>query len=317
MRKYVFALACLVGAQVSAADNQRLFNPNMGIVLNGQYASSEENGLPKGFSIGESELNFNANIDDKLKGSLTFALAEEDGETHVEIEEAFVRTNSLPYGMSVSAGRMMPVFGYLNEKHAHTDDFVFRPLALRSYFDEGRFVADGAQMSVVLPTELYGEVGGGAFGTGDYSAYARIGGGDAHAWRLGASYLRRKERVDANGIIPENDLYGADFKYSYSPDGNAKETELSLYGEYISRQDGDEVVNGYYAALAYKWAVFWKAGYMRSGLDQEAEHALMLERSTSEFGRLRLQYSFGDDDEYRQIALQYTVSMGAHASHGF
>jgi hypothetical protein len=310
MRKYLCAILALVAAtKTNAADTTKPLNPNIGLVLNGYWANKENDEMLKGFSIGESELNINADIDPYLKGNFTIAFSNENT---AEVEEAFIRTTSLPYGLTLTAGRMLPIFGYLNEKHRHTDDFALRPLVMRSYFDEGSFKADGAQASVVLPAVLYSELGGGAFGHGDFTAYARIGGGDAHAWRLGASYYRKSEAEDELGVVvePMQDFVGADFKYSYSQNGNNKETEFSLYGEYIMRKQSatdttdKEDDSGFYAAATYKWAERWRGGYMYSVLfvdEEHDEHTAMLEYNTSEFGRFRLQYSFGDE---KQVVLQ-------------
>lgn len=306
-------LALAAAVRANAADTVKPLNPNIGLVLNGFLADRENDEIPKGFSIGESELNINADIDPYLKGNFTVALKDDEA---AEIEEAFIRTTSLENGLTLSIGRMLPIFGYLNEKHRHTDDFALRPLVMRDYFgSEGFFNADGVQASVVLPSALYSEIGGGAFGQNDLTAYVRIGGGNAHAWRLGASYYHRGEVEDEFGFIePEQKFVGADFKYSYSPNGNSKETEASLYGEYVRRQ---EVDSGFYAAATYKWAERWRGGYMYSAIlsdERTDEHVAMLEYNTSEFGRFRLQYGFGDES---RAMLQYTVSMGAHAAHNF
>ena len=42
----------------------------------------------QGFSLGESELNFQTNIDNLFAGNLTLSLADEDGSTEVGLEEA-------------------------------------------------------------------------------------------------------------------------------------------------------------------------------------------------------------------------------------
>ncbi len=181
------------------------FNPSIGIVLNGQFSgyssdSSEVRGFAlghegerskEGFAIDHSELNFSANVDDKFYSSVTAAIAEHEGDTEVELEEAYIQTLSgsgLPDGMSVKFGRALWTFGYLNEHHQHTDDFVERPLPYR-FFLEGAFNDDGAEFTYVLPTNLYTEVGLGAFrgddfpfgesddsGLGAVSAFVRIGG---------------------------------------------------------------------------------------------------------------------------------------------
>jgi len=192
------------------------FNPSIGVILNGKvtgfsrkaagdiagFAIGEEGERgSEGLSIDESELNFSANVDDKFYGSLTAAIVREDGEDKIELEEAYIQTLpgvGLPDGARVKAGRAFWTLGYLNEQHAHADDFADRPLPYRVYLNKA-FNDDGAELSFVLPTDHYFEIGGGLFrgddfpsggsvsGFGGWSAYARTGGdiGDDQSWRIG------------------------------------------------------------------------------------------------------------------------------------
>ena len=109
------------------------------------------------------------------------------------------------------AGRLW-TFGYLNEHHAHGDDFADRPLPYKAFLD-GAYNDDGVQLSIVLPGDLYKEIGGGVFRGGDipfggsetgreaYSAYVRLGGDltAGSALRVGA-YVLDGEAVDRAGV---------------------------------------------------------------------------------------------------------------------
>jgi len=97
-------------------------------VLNGFYAASshdhtgagiagfatgdEIDGPPRGFSLGESEVSFSANIDPFLAGFLDFSL---NDDSEVDLEEAYIRTTGLPDGLTLKAGRFLSAIGYLNE----------------------------------------------------------------------------------------------------------------------------------------------------------------------------------------------------------
>ncbi|MDA7705607.1 hypothetical protein N8772_03945 [Rickettsiales bacterium] len=248
------------------------FNPSIGIVLNGKFRTfskneSELKGFGIGhegergnenFSLGESELNFASNIDDKFFGSLTAAIVREGGEDKIELEESFIKTRpelGLPTGMEIKIGRSFWNLGYLNEHHAHTDDFSNRPLVYRAFMNRS-FNDDGAQISYILPTSFYSEIGGGTFrgndfpfgngdGTGSYSAYLRIGGDitDNQNFRIGASILSGESkgsgRANEEGIsfIGKSDLYIADLRYNFTPTGNAKQQEIILQGEYFFRDE--------------------------------------------------------------------------------
>ena len=226
-----------VRAQPAAAPAERrptttdnAFNPAIGIVLDGRATtfSADESDIPgfrvghhgergaKGLSLGHSEATLSSNIDDKFHGAITLGLGSHPGEaTELEIEEAYVRTlpgAGLPDGMRIKAGRALWTLGYLNELHAHADDFADRPLPYRVYVDN-HWNDDGLELSWVLPSDLYAEIGGGVFrgsdlpfggskdGFGAMSAYARVGGdiGANSAWRIGAYVLDGTSRNRAGG----------------------------------------------------------------------------------------------------------------------
>lgn len=104
------------------------FNPAISVILDGRYAhfsnDPENYELPglggeaglgeSGFSLGHSELALSANIDDKFYGSLTAAIHDHDGETEIELEEAYLETLGLGGGFTIKAGRFFSGVGYLH-----------------------------------------------------------------------------------------------------------------------------------------------------------------------------------------------------------
>ena len=299
-------------AQRSIRDTS--FNPAVGVILNGKYNNfSEDEGDIAGFALGEEgergkeglgidemELNFSANVDDKFRGSATVALHEHEGETEVEIEEAYVATTALPAGIEVKAGRFFSELGYLNSHHSHADDFADRPLTNRAFLD-GNYGDDGVQISAVLPTPIYSEVGAGAFRGDDFpaggadgndigawTAYGRIGGdvGDNTSWRLGLSTLQadgisRDGNEDTVNFSGDSSLYIADARAVYAPTGNNAEQEVILQGEFFIRdEDGtyedmdagtgaivyDDSQSGWYAQSVYKFHPQWRVGARYSQL---------------------------------------------------
>ena len=291
--------------QGTPINSMSAFNPYISVVLNGAYnyysnkdkeisgfQIGEEGESPdKGFSLGESEINIGANVDDKFLANLTAAVVSEDGDDKVELEEAFIQTIGLPYGITATAGRMKPVFGYLNEKHAHTDEFADRPLPYRVFLNNS-YRDDGAQVSIVLPTDFYTEIGGGLYkggyfpassegsGDGAANAFVKFGGDitDNQAWLAGVSYLYAKSNKgresDDITFKGKDNLYGLSLKYTYAPTGNNKESELALQGEYLFRDEKgkynvenagfepyDNKSSGWYLQGTYKFMSNWKVGY--------------------------------------------------------
>ena len=291
------------------ADNS--FNPEIGVILQGKYQSFSENTSEfAGFAVGEeaergeegvgideTELNFSASVDNLFRGSTTIALHEHDGSTEVEIEEAYVETMALPYGLNAKAGRFFSELGYLNSHHSHADDFVDRPLPNRAFLD-GNYGDDGVQVSAVLPTDFYSEIGGGVFRGDDFpgggadgsdigawTAYGRVGGdiGDNTSWRLGLSTLQldgaeRSANEDMVTFDGDSGLYIADARLTHAL---GTDQELIFQGEYFHRdEDGnyddtdagtgavayDDSQSGWYAQGVYKFHPQWRAGARYSQL---------------------------------------------------
>jgi hypothetical protein len=294
--------------------NDNSFNPEIGVILQGKAQSfSEEESEIAGFAIGEeaergedgltldeTELNFSANIDNQFRGSATIALHEHEGETEVEVEEAYVETMSLPYGLQAKAGRFFSELGYLNSHHAHADDFADRPLPNRAFLDNN-YGDDGIQLSAVLPTDMYSEIGGGVFrgedfpgggadgsDIGAWTAYGRVGGdiGNNTSWRLGLSTLQTEgsERAANEDMVVfdgDSGLYIADARMVYAPTGNNAEQELIFQGEYFIRDENgtyndmdagtgnvayDDSQSGWYAQSVYKFLPNWRTGVRFSQL---------------------------------------------------
>ena len=292
------------------------FNPSIGLILNGQYNqfSSDEGEIAgfavghegerprEGFAVDHTELNFTANVDDKFFGSTTAAIALHEGETEVELEEAYLQALpglGLPDGVSVKAGRAFWTLGYLNEHHSHTDDFADRPLPYRVFFNQA-FNDDGAEVSYVLATDFYSEIGGGLFrgddfpfggaeggGAGAWSAFARVGGdlGDNQSWRLGGYLMSgdvpggRISNEDELTFLGDVDLYLADVRYTWAPSGNARQQEVIFQSEYFWRNENgsyqeesnpavasDGSSSGWYAQAVYKFAPQWRVGLRTSQL---------------------------------------------------
>ena len=78
----------------------------------------------------------------------------------VELEEAFFRTTSLPWGLQIKGGRFRSSFGRLNVQHEHVWDFADAPLVNRAFFGEEGLVENGVQMNWLAPTPFYLLLGG-------------------------------------------------------------------------------------------------------------------------------------------------------------
>jgi hypothetical protein len=271
--------------RTAAMKGDRSFNPAISLILDGRYSDfsedPEEYSLSgfqlggeagpgeQGFALGHSELVISANVDDKFFGRFTAAFDTHEGETELEVEEAFLETLAIPYGLKLRAGRFYSEIGYLNKQHQHQWDFSDAPLVYRGMFGN-HLLDDGLQLSWLLPTDLYFELGsellsGGRYPieySGDstiptYTLFAKLGGdvGISHSWQAGLSLIDSKVDYSTgsghgHGHEDEHEgeeehmapiysgdmaTWGFDLVYKWAPQGNLKQRNLVLQYEYFKR----------------------------------------------------------------------------------
>ena len=267
-------LALLSATPAAAAEPaaSRGFNPKISLILQGTYAdfSSEaepevagvvlgpETELrPEGLSLAETELVVEANIDPQFHGWAAVALENEDGETVVAVEEAYVNTLALPWGLAAKAGRFFSDIGYQNRVHSHAWEFVDLPLVYRALL-ANQLKDDGVQLRWVAPTDLFLEFGveglrgagfpaGGARrdGVNSGAAFAHLGGdvGAGGSWRLGLSHLkadaddRRSGEDVETAFTGDSDLRILDFVFKWARNGNPAGQNVVFNAEFFLREE--------------------------------------------------------------------------------
>jgi len=266
--------------KTTSSTGQNSFNPAISLILDGRYADFDndpdayelpgfmlgnEAGLGEdGFSIGHTELAISANIDDKFYGKATLAIADHDGETETEMEEAYFQTLGLGYGLTLKGGRFYSAIGYLNEQHPHAWDFADAPLIYRGLFGD-QLRDDGLQITYVAPTDTFMQFGTELFrgdrfpgagdhdGVGAWTAFANIGGdiGIEHSWQLGLNHWRQNDvdgrtsdahshgsdSVETASFSGDSKINSLDFVYKWAPNGNPTSRNFKLQFEYFDRRE--------------------------------------------------------------------------------
>jgi len=82
------------------------------------------------------------------------AIVQEEGETAIELEEAWIETLKLGNGLTIKGGQFFSGIGYLNSIHDHAHDFSDRPLIYDALFG-GHLVDTGLQARWVAPTDQF------------------------------------------------------------------------------------------------------------------------------------------------------------------
>jgi len=270
-----------------AVSSPSTFNPAISVILDGRYADFKNNpenyeipgfalggeaGLgEQGFSLGHTEVTASANVDDKFYAQMTAAIHDHEGETEVELEEAFIQTLGLGNGLNVKAGRFFSGIGYLNQQHEHTWDFADAPLIYRGLFGN-QLRDDGIQVSFIAPTEQFLEVGSEIFkgnkfpgagdhdGIGAWTVFANIGGdiGIEHSWQAGISHWQsdveerssaghshahdgEEEAMEIPSFSGSSKINSAYLVYKWAPNGNNKNRNLKLQFEYFDRRENGDI----------------------------------------------------------------------------
>lgn len=113
----------------------------------------------RGFTVQNVELTLQGVVDPYLRGDAHIILiVSEEGETVVELEEAYLTTLELPYHLQVKAGQFFSPFGRLNPVHPHSWDFVDQPAINGRVFGPDGLRSPGAQVLWLTPLPFYAEL---------------------------------------------------------------------------------------------------------------------------------------------------------------
>lgn len=267
----------------SAAHAAGELSPDISLILDGRFTSynngsdyelpgfmlSDEAGREeKGFRLGRNELTISAYIDEMFYGQMTSTLVDRNGNTEVELEEAYIESLNLDNDTAIRAGRFFSDIGYLNSQHQHNWDFADAPLVYRGLFGD-QLRDDGIQLKWIVPTNISLKLGaemtsgahypaGGAAngGKGAYALYAKLGDdlGANYSWQIGLSYWQAKIEGrttlgHAHAGVPvaiptfsgDSNVRGIDVLWKWTPDGNASERVIKFQAEYFIRDENGTV----------------------------------------------------------------------------
>jgi hypothetical protein len=196
-------------------------------------------------------------------------------------------------------------------------------------------------------------------GRGTWSAFVHAGDdvGDSSSWRAGLSWLDASSDNRTTTSAAGEDVFNgdtkliiADFVWKWSPEGNSYDRSFKLQAEFIRQNDDGDFTpaggvatplngkaNGWYVQGVYQFIHGWRVGLRQDQLKADdpgtaftgtvldtqghtpSRSSIMVDYSSSEFSRLRLQYNRDQSDIVadNQWFLQYQMSLGAHGAHQF
>jgi hypothetical protein len=247
----------------------------------------------QGLQLGHSDLSVSGPLGKNFQAQLTATFETEGGELQKTIEEAWLETKALPYGLQVRGGRFASQIGYLNQQHPHADDFIERPLLYRAFFG-GHLNDDGLRLNWTAPTDMYLMLGIEGFHgkrfiadvvnipgqVGMTTLVAKMGDdlSRSQSWQLGLSHIRNErealveEHVEgeahahAHGAqYTGGKTWMMDATWKWAPNGNNRDQQVRVTFEtaWVYAHNSDAAGDMHHAhALALAWRLNpnWEVG---------------------------------------------------------
>ena len=300
----------------------------------------------RGFNFNYAEVAMSSTVDPYFDAFAIFHLHPDQ----LEIEEAFVRTRALPFGLRVKAGKFKSAFGRLNEKHQHSWHFDEQAIIYKALFGPDSISDAGIQLQWVAPTDTYLMVGAEALqGSNERSFGGTENGPERNGLYVG--YLKSSVDIGddlsilggvslAHGkhLSKASNVYGADLTLRDQLGGYSA---LIWQSEYLERHmDADDSTQaGLYSELIYQYNNNYSGGFRYdaitkndtdlsgyAGVDTNNldKYTAMLEYHPFPMSRLRLSYSYdktkviaGERKDVSQVMLSLNIAAGAHGAHNY
>jgi hypothetical protein len=325
--------------QGPTGQNPNFFNPQISLVtdfraiLGGNIPSDQ-----KTADLKEAELGFAADVDPYLRAEAYIAVAKEDGESKVEVEEAFGRYANLGRGLSAKFGKIAAAVGRVQRNHADQLNWLDFPMVIQDFLGDEGFRAGGASLSYLLPGDKYHEFTlEGLDGrdtplfTGSKSTTPTWVGHYRTFFDFGedASLL-----LGATGATGPSDstnrnstLFGADLTYKWHPGKPGKSAQFEAEA-YWARPGtpGADTAFGAFAAFTYEIRprLHLTAKYDYSEIpgtpDIHQAFSLGATLKVTEFHHWRVEWknvASNFDKQRNVLTLQFQWAIGAHPAHKY
>jgi hypothetical protein len=113
----------------------------------------------RGFNARNAEIAIDGAVDPYFEGFANIVLKlDNDNQTEIELEEAFLQTTGLPFGLQLKGGQFFDAFGRINPTHPHTWEFADSPLVNGRLLGPDGLRGVGAQISWTMPVSWYSQV---------------------------------------------------------------------------------------------------------------------------------------------------------------
>ena len=332
-------------------------NPDKARIPGFELGDSAKPG-PRGFSLGESEIAASANIDQDFYGNLILSFdrdntvsVEEGYIQTTSLPYGFTaKAGRFFSGIGYLNERHAHDWDFIDAP------LPYRAFLNTQYDDEGlqvRWLAP-TDMFLEFGAEAYRGDGFPAAnaaneGKGAFSGFVHFGEDidESSSFLAGLSFLQTRASDRFDGIdtfTGKNNLGIASLVYKWAPNGNPVERNLIVNGEYFlgneeGKFDGTSINplrSGWYLQGVYQFMPRWRFGLRHDEVEADnvpspllgssidpgghtpMDETALLEFDTSEFSRIRLQFSHDNGSSTNnEFLAAYTAIFGPHGAHRF
>ena len=304
----------------------------------GNDAASES---PNGFQFQEVETRFTSNIDAYFRGNVILAVEKEGDEFHVEPEEVFIDTLSLP-SLTLKAGKFYASLGRHNGLQTHAFPFVDQPITNEYILGEEGLNETGLSVSYLAPTPWYLELVAQGFSATNETLFNSPTQDDMagvlfvkNLWDLSDSSTFEFDLGYGNGknsFAGVTHIYSASATFKWRPVERSTSRSFSWTAEFLQSQREnapvDPRVGGVSTWVQWQFARRWwlqgRGEYL--GLPKPDDgitkkYSALVGFVPTEYSALRLQYdnidADGEERPENRVSIQLNVSLGAHPAHSY
>jgi hypothetical protein len=300
----------------------------------------------RGFTVQNVELSLTGAVDPYFlaEAHLITFLDPLDGETVVELEEAFLTTQALPAGLQLEVGQFFTEFGRHNPRHPHAWSFLDQPVILTRVFGPDGIRGPGARLSWLLPLPFFAELHGGVQNASGETMASFLASDEFYEERGigGRSFVEREVRSPRDLVwlgrlqtsfdLSEETSFALGTSVLFGPNASGPGADTLVWGADVvwrwRAEDGRRgrpfvTVEGEVVARRFDAAAQVDA-FDRASDPFRADRVRvspLLSYHPTEFSRMRLQYDFdeGDalDQDVHSVWLGFEVTIGKHAAHTY
>lgn len=212
----------------------------------------------RGFTVQGAELNLQGAVDTYFRGNANILFSiDAEGESFVELEEAWLETISLPGNFQIRAGQILSDFGRVNTQHPHSWGFLDAPLVNARLLGPDGLRNPGVRIGWLAPTPFFSELSLGIQDSHGETAASFRSAGHSHGGEAAGSLpLGYRHPDNDQGVRHVSDLLFTP-RYAMSFDLTDSQTLVlgasGAFGPNASGSTGDNVTQIYGVDLYWKW----------------------------------------------------------------